>query len=146
MLAGVQQRLVRPGDLRTVWRRRGDFRHRALVSESILDAEGGLQSLPELDFDSICRRLRLPRPTRQSPRRRADGRYYLDVEWHGFDAACEIHGIPHLRVVQWEADPERANEITIAGPRLLIFSSYGRQQVRVGDQLVRLLRRGGWQA
>ena len=74
-------------------------------------------------------RPRTPAPTRQSPRQRSDGRYYLDVEWRGFGAACEIHGIPHLAVMQWESDLERANEITIAGPRLLVFSSYARPTV-----------------
>jgi hypothetical protein len=146
ILAGVQQRLVRTRDLREGLTRRGACRHRALIVESILDARGGIQSLPELDFEMIRRRRGLPEPSRQAPRRRADGRYYLDVEWRDFDAACEIHGIPHLRVLQWESDLERANDITIAGPRLLIFSSYAvrRRQDRVGDQLVGLLRRGGW--
>jgi hypothetical protein len=146
ILAGVQQRLVRTRDLREALTRRGACRHRSLIVESILDARGGIQSLPELDFEMIRRRCGLPEPTRQAPRRRADGKYYLDVEWRDYDAACEIHGIPHIRVRQWESDLERANEIALAGPRLLIFSSYAvrRLQDRVGDQLVRLLRRGGW--
>ena len=146
VLAGVQQRITSTRDLRDALSRRGPCRHRALIVESILDAHGGIQSLPERDFDAIRTRRRLPRPTRQAVRRRSDGRYYLDVEWQDLDAACEIHGIPHLAVVQWEADLERANEISIGGPRLLIFSSYAvrRQQDRVGDQMERLLRRGGW--
>ena len=146
VVAGVQQRLARTRDLRDALRRRGPCRHRALIVESILDAHGGIQSLPERDFDLIRQARRLPVPSRQSPRRRADGRYYLDVEWRDFDAACEIHGIPHLAVLQWESDLERANEITISGPRLLVFSSYAvrRQQDRVGDQIARMLRRGGW--
>ena len=146
ILAGVQQRLIRTHDLREALMRRGACRHRALIVESILDAWGGIQSLPELDFEMIRRRHGLPEPSHQTPQRRADGRYYLDVEWRDYDAACEIHGIPHLRVLQWESDLERANDITIAGPRLLIFSSYAirRHEDRVADQLVRLLRRGGW--
>lgn len=76
----------------------------------------------------------------------AGGRYYLDVEWRAHDTACEIHGLPHLQVVQWESDLSRINEITIAGPRVLVFSSYAvrRMSDRVGDQLIRMLRRGGW--
>jgi hypothetical protein len=146
VLAGVQQRLAPTRELRDALSRRGPCRHRSLIVETILDAHGGIQSLPERDFDAIRAARRLPRPTRQSVRRRADDRYYLDVEWREFGAACEIHGIPHLAVAQWESDLERANEITIAGPRLLIFSSYAvrRQSDRVGDQLERLLRREGW--
>jgi hypothetical protein len=126
--------------------RRGPCRHRALIVESILDARGGIQSIPELDFELIRRRHGLPEPLRQSIRRRRDGKCYLDAEWPDYDTACEIHGIPHIRVAQWESDLARANEIVIAGPRLLVFSSYAvrRQQPRVGDQLVRMLRRGGW--
>lgn len=146
VLAAVQQGVIHPRQLRQVLPSRGACRHRALIDESILDAGGGIHSLPELDFEHIRRRCRLPPPDRQSVLRRSDGRYYLDVKWRAYAAACEIHGIPHLRVLDWESDLERANEITIAGPRLLIFSSYAvrRHAARVGDQLERLLRRGGY--
>jgi len=51
-----------------------------------------------------------------------------------------------MQIVQWESDLSRINEITIDGPRVLVFSSYAvrRLRPRVGDQLVRMLRRGGW--
>lgn len=146
VLAGVQQRMVRTKEMRDALSRRGPCRHRALIIESILDAAGGIQSLPEHDFELIRRRHRLPEPARQAVRRRSDGKYYLDIDWPDFDTACEVHGIPHIRVLQWEADLERANEISIGGPRLLVFSSYAvrHQYLRVGDQLIRMLRRGGW--
>lgn len=146
VLAVLQQRLAAPRQFRESLQRRGTCRHRALIKESVLDARGGIQSLPERDFDRIRMALHLPEPTRQAKVQRDDGRYYLDVEWRRYDTACEIHGIPHLRVRQWESDLERINEITIAGPRVLVFSSYAvrRMQERVGDQLMRMLRRGGW--
>jgi len=146
VLAAVQQRLTRPMGLYTTLARRGNVRRRALILESIRDAHGGIQSLPEHDFETVRRRSRLPEPSRQSRLRRRDGHYYLDVEWRRYGAACEIHGIPHSWVPQWDADLARANEVALAGPRLLVFSSYAvrRQQARVADQLVRLLRRGGW--
>lgn len=146
ILAGIQQRLTCTRDLREALTRRGPCRHRALIIQSILDAGGGIQSLPERDFDTIRLERGLPRPTRQAAVRRADGKYYLDVAWRRYDTACEIHGIPHLRVTQWDADLLRSNEITIAGPRLLVFSSYAIRHERwtVGDQLERMLRRGGW--
>jgi very-short-patch-repair endonuclease len=146
VLAGVQQQLVTTRQLRHALGRRGPCRHRALIIESILDAAGGVQSLPERDADLIRRRCGLPAPNRQAPVRRPDGRYYLDMEWSAYGVAVEIHGIPHLGVRQWEQDLERANEIVIDGQRLLVFSSYAvrHESARVGDQLVRLLRRGGW--
>lgn len=146
VLAGVQQQLVNMSQLRQALSRRGPCRHRALIIESILDAAGGIQSLPERDVDQIRRRCGLPAPTRQAPVRRPDGRYYLDLAWLQYSVAVEVHGIPHLGVQQWEQDLERANEIVIEGPRLLIFSSYAirHEPDRVGDQFVRLLCRGGW--
>ncbi|KAA1422402.1 hypothetical protein FE697_014720 [Mumia zhuanghuii] len=146
VLATAQQGLVRTPDLRDALSRRGRCRHRALIVESYLDAAGGIQSLPERDFDLLRRSLHLPEPTRQRPVRRADGRFYLDVAWDAYGVACEIHGIPHMRVLQWDSDLMRANEIVIGGPKLLIFSSYAvrHEQDAVGDQLVRLFRNAGW--
>lgn len=94
VIAAVQQGLVRPGDVREALARRGACRHRAVIVESVLDAIGGIQSLPERDHELLRIRAGLPRPSRQSVRKRADGRCYLDVEWTEYDAACEIHGIP----------------------------------------------------
>jgi hypothetical protein len=134
------------GNLREALKRRGACRHRALIVESILGVVGGVKLQPELDFEMIRRRHGPPTPARQSVQKRSDGKCYLDVEWPDYDTACEIHGISHIRILQWESDLERANEITIGGPRMLVFSSYAvrRQQQRVGSQLVRMLRRGGW--
>ena len=146
VLAAVQQGLVRPRDVRQALARRGTCRHRALIVQSVLDAVGGIQSLPERDFDSIMIRSGFPVPTRQAVRKRRDGRCYLDVEWKEFGAACEVHGIPHLEVVKWDDDLDRANDIVATGPRLLIFSSFAirHRQDRVAEQIGRLLRRGGW--
>ncbi|MFY0408524.1 hypothetical protein [Solicola sp. PLA-1-18] len=146
VLSAAQQGLVVTRGLREAMTRRGACRHRALLVESYLDARGGIQSLPERDFDDIRRRVGAPRPTRQARVKRDDGRYYLDVEWEELETACEIHGIPHLMVEQWDGDLMRANEIVIDGPRLLIFSSYAvrHEPDAVASQLVRMLRRGGW--
>ncbi len=146
ILSVAQQRMAAPRHFREALDRRGACRHRALIVESVLDAAGGIQALPERDFDRIRIEFGLPEPTRQAKVKRDDGRYYLDVEWRAYGTACEIHGIPHLRVSQWEADLERINEITIEGPRVLVFSSYAirRMSDRVADQLIRMLRRGGW--
>lgn len=146
IIAGVQQGFVTTRMLREALQRRGTCRHRALIVQSILDAHGGIQSLPERDFREICRKLQLPTPTRQSACRGQDGRYYLDVEWTEFGVAAEIHGIPHLRIRNWDSDLDRGNEITILDKQLLIFSSYAirHRPDRVGDQLTRMMTSRGW--
>lgn len=148
VLASAQQGLVRTRELREALTRRGTCRHRALIVESYLDAAGGIQSLPERDFDTIRTWVGLPEPTRQRRVRRKDGKYYLDVTWDEYEVAVEIHGIPHMRALQWDADLLRANEIVIGGPKLLIFSSYAVRHERevVSDQLRRLFANAGWQA
>ena len=74
------------------------------------------------------------------PVRGTSGRYYLDVHIPEIGLSIEIHGIPHLAVSRWDADLRRANEIVIAGERLLIFSSYATRRERraVLDQLERM--------
>ncbi len=146
VLAAFQQGLVRASDVLAAVDRRPTARRVGLVRESVLDAVGGIQSLPEKDFDDLVLLAGLPRPSRQRAVRGRDGRYYLDVEWAEHGVAVEVHGLPHHGIVQWSADLVRANEIVIDGPRLLIFTSYviRHEPGLVLDQLVRALRSGGW--
>lgn len=146
IIAGIQQGLSTTRLLRDSLTRRGRCKRRSIIIESILDAAGGIQSLPERDFREICRRLRLPKASHQRPVRGKEGRYYLDVEWTQYGVAVEIHGIPHLAVEQWDSDLDRANEVVIGDKRLLVFSSFGvrHRTDRVGDQLVRMLIAAGW--
>jgi hypothetical protein len=146
VLAGVQQRLTTPALLRTVLPTRGPCLRHGLIAESIEDADGGIASVPERDFNDLVIRRGLPPPTRQAVRRGPDGRYYLDACWNHFDTAAEVHGTQHLAVLAWDADLDRANDIVVHGPRLLQFTSYAvrHHQMRVGDLLERALRRGGW--
>jgi hypothetical protein len=146
VLAAVQQRLTRVADLRDALSRRGRCRNRALIIESIQDAEGGIESLPEREFELIRRRRRLPPPQRQRILKRRDGRYFLDSDWPDFGIRAEVHGIPHSRVRNWDADLLRQNDITIAGGGLLVFSSFAIRHLptRVGDQLETLFRSRGW--
>lgn len=145
LLAAVQQGITVPSRLREALRRRGPCANRALISETLDDADGGVHSLPEREFDQICRARNLPRPARQRVVRSTDGRYYLDADWERFDLSAEIHGIPHLEVRNWDADLDRHNELTIDGRRLLQFASYAVRHLpaRVGDQIERGLVRGG---
>lgn len=142
VIASFQQRLVSARTVREALTRRGPCRRRALIVESVLDSVGGIQSLPERDFDDIRRKAGLPPPSRQVKVKGKDGRYFLDVEWSDQGIAVEIHGIPHLEVSNWDADVIRANEIVIGGRRLVAFTSYAirHQPQLVSDQLVRLFK------
>ncbi len=146
LLAAVQQRRTNPDQLTEALSRRGRCRHRALIVESIRDAGGGIESLPEREFDLLRRARRLPAPERQRVLRRRDGRYFLDNDWPAFGIRAEVHGIPHFEVRNWDEDLLRQNDITIDGGGLLIFSSYAIRHLkgRVGEQLTSLFERRGW--
>ncbi|WP_156464694.1 hypothetical protein [Aeromicrobium sp. Root495] len=146
VIAAFQQRLVTATQMHEALDRRGLPKRKGIVRESVLDAEGGIQSLPEADFDSLVVVAGLPRPTRQRRVRGADGTYYLDASWDQYGVAVEIHGLPHHGIISWSDDLLRANEIVIDGPRLLIFTSYAvpHEPAVVLDQLVRALRAAGW--
>ncbi|QGG42383.1 hypothetical protein [Aeromicrobium yanjiei] len=148
VIAGVQQGLVNDRLMHVALDRRGACRRRGLVRESILDASGGIHSLPEKDFDDIRRSAGLPPPTRQKVVRGPDGRYYLDVSWDALHIAVEVHGAPHQAVARWDADLIRGNEIVIDGRRLLIFTSYAIRHTPdvVAAQLTRMFAALGWPA
>lgn len=146
VISGVQQGVATTGMLREALQRRGACRHRALIVQSILDAAGGIQSLPERDFRQLCHTRGLPGASRQVAVRGKDKRYYLDVEWEQFKVVVEIHGIPHVAIANWDDDLDRANEVVIGDKRLLIFSSCSvrHRPDRVGDQVRRALATAGW--
>src|SRR5699024_11646985 len=103
ILAVSQQGLALPRHFREVLERRGRCRNRALIVEAVLDVAGGVQSLPERDFDRLRLETGLPEPSRQVPVKR-DGRYYLDVEWPEYETACEIRGTPHMQIAPGGSD------------------------------------------
>ncbi len=146
VLAAVQQRFTRPPDLWDALSRRGRCRNRRIIVESIIDATGGIESLPELEFETIRRRLRLPKPARQRVLRRNDGRCYLDNDWPDVGVRVEIHGIPHSEIRNWDSDLLRQNDLSIQGGGLLVFSSYAVRHVqdRVESQLVRMFTSRGY--
>ena len=146
LLAGVQQRLLRPDHLTEALPRRGPCLRHALIEETIADAEGGIASVPERDFDEIRRQWGLPVPTRQRVVKRQNGRFYLDVDWEEFKISSEIDGMPHLTVLNWDADLDRMNEIAIDHRTLLRFTSYAvrHRKPTVGNTLVRGLTSRGW--
>ena len=138
VLAGVQQRLVTPRQLELALERRGSCLHHALIIETIVDARGGIASVPEAEFDRIRRAYGLPKPTRQVLRRRPGGRYYLDVYWDEYMFGAEIEGLHHFESEQREKDLDRYNHLVIGGDHILLITSYAvrRRAEHVGKMLV----------
>jgi hypothetical protein len=148
LCAGVQQRRVRPGDLRKVVLRLGPVRHRALLLRTLDDVEGGAHSVRELQFLQLLRRAGLPLPEHQVLRRHAGGRHYLDAGWDDFALHVEVDGLGHLLVSSWSSDLDRSNELALttrAEVRLRIPGFWlDERPGHVLDQVRRGLLRGGW--
>ena len=125
--ATVQQRLAGAIDFRAALDAAPRIRHRAVFALAIDDIDQGAQALSEIDFGRLCKRYRLPPPTRQAVRTDALGRRrYLDAEWHlrdGRTVAAEVDGAVHLAVRQWVDDQLRQNEVVLAGTVVLRFPS-----------------------
>ena len=146
LAAGVQQRLIRPGDLRAAVADSPRIRHRAILLAAVDDIAQGAQALSEIDFARLCRRVALPEPVRQAVRREPSGRRrYLDAEWQRADGTrivVEIDGALHLAARRWWDDQLRQNELSIAGDLVLRFPSaiVRTEPALVAEQIRRALR------
>jgi hypothetical protein len=122
LVASVQQRLVAPSLLRREILAAGPLRHRSDLLSVITDIEGGSDSLSEIDFTTIARRVGLPAPLRQSIRCGPDGRRrYIDADFDAF--AVEVDGGLHLLTLNYWDDAHRQNDLVIGGDRILRFPS-----------------------
>jgi very-short-patch-repair endonuclease len=122
--ATFQQRLVGIADVEPVLARLPRISRRRVIADAARDAAGGAESGYEIAFARLCRRARLPEPTRQATRAVAGRKRYRDVyfdEWH---VHVEIDGSQHMDVRDWHADMRQHNEVVIAGERLLRFSGW----------------------
>lgn len=122
LVASVQQRLVSPSLLRREILAAGPIRHRGHLLAVITDIEGGADSLSEIDFTTIARRVGLPPPLRQSVRSDPDGRRrYIDADFDAF--SVEVDGGLHLLTLNYWDDAHRQNDLVIGGDRILRFPS-----------------------
>lgn len=148
LLAAVQQGLTRADRLQAVLNRLPRQRRRSLLRDVLLDAAGGIHSLPEREFACLVRRRSLPPPSHQAVRPDATGkRRYLDFAWTRYATRVEIDGSAHLEVVRNWADCERDNQLQlVVDARSLRFPAYAvrHHPERVGDLVERALRLGGW--
>lgn len=123
--SGLQQRLARVDDVRSVVAAMPRLRHRALISEAIAFCAEGAQSLPEAEFIRLCRNAGLPSPQMQHPRPDPAGRRrYLDAYFPEQRLHVEIDGGHHMEVRHWWADMRRQNSLWIPGERVLRFPAW----------------------
>jgi very-short-patch-repair endonuclease len=142
----LQQRLLRPDDVRAAVLRVGPIARRALMLRTLDEIEQGATSVHELRFLRLLRRAGLPQPDRQVLVQRIGGRYYLDCWWQAFGLQVEIDGLTHLDPSRWAADLVRMNELELVKTgRRLRFS--GAQlfeaEALVADVVRRALVAGG---
>jgi very-short-patch-repair endonuclease len=98
---------------------------RALIRRLAMDIADGAHSLGELDFAEMCRRRRLPAPSRQVIRHGPRGRVYLDVRWDDVGLVVEIDGSQHLQGLNVTDDNLRQNAITLQGDMVLRIDLVG---------------------
>jgi len=122
LVASVQQQLVTPAMLREEILAAGAIRYRGDLLVVVTDIEGGADSLSEIDFIKIARRVGLPPPLQQTIRYSPDGkRRYLDVDFGAF--AVEVDGGLHLFPLNYWNDARRQNDLVIGGDHILRFAS-----------------------
>ncbi|MEP7053662.1 MAG: hypothetical protein ABI912_00250 [Actinomycetota bacterium] len=147
LAAAVQQRLVRPDDIRSVLARTGPLRFQAQLFAALDDIELGAHSGLELDFLALLREHALPLPALQKYVD-AHGVRRLDAFWPAYAVWVEIDGAAHRDDDRWQADLDRHNELSTSGKplRALRFSGHllrtGRK--RCARQLTAALGLGGW--
>jgi hypothetical protein len=127
LAAIVQQCLAGASDLRAALDAAPRLRHRAALVLAVEDIAQGAQALSEIDFGRLCKRHRLPPPSRQAVRVEPNGRRrYLDAEWDlpdGRRVAVEVDGAVHLEVQQWVHDQLRQNNVVLGGTIVLRYPS-----------------------
>ena len=147
LCAPVQQRRLRPAELRECLALLGPLTGRSVVLRTLDDLELGAQSVHELRFTRGLRRRRLPVPEHQRLCQRPGGKAYLDFWWERYRLHVEIDGLAHLWVDNWLADLARSNELAIGAPATrLRFAGFQlvEQEDQVFDQVGRALVAGGW--
>jgi hypothetical protein len=145
--AAVQQRLVRPRDLRAFATMRRTLPGRRLVLETIDDAAGGAHSLPELELLRGLRAAGLPEPARQRKLQHADGTWYLDNDFTAYLVTVEVNGIQHYEQLLREADDFQRAVLQISGRIVVDLSSYAvrHQQEQSMLLIAESLVSHGWQ-
>jgi len=144
----VQQRLSTARRLQWELRRIRRHPRRRLLVQVLADIADGAQALGELDFAVLCRRQRLPKPSRQVLRRGPRGQMYLDVYFDDYGLVVEVDGIQHVTGLNHVDDALRQNEVSLAADTVLRIPLLGLrlQPADFMAQIERGLRDRGWAA
>jgi very-short-patch-repair endonuclease len=145
--ATFQQGLVTYVDVERVAAEMPRARRRGLLLRTAADCAGGSHSLGELELVRLCRRHRLPLPSRRSPRTDRLGRQrYLDAVFEPWKVAVEIDGAHHLDVARMWDDASRANALELDGYVVLRYPAFAvrTQAVRIAGEIREALRKAGW--
>jgi very-short-patch-repair endonuclease len=145
--AAFQQRLVAGDEIVRVLHDMHAVRRHALILATAEDARAGSHSVAEVDFLNLCRRARLPLPSRQSTRTDAAGRRrYQDAYFEPWGVHVEIDGGQHMEVRAWWADMRRQNDLWIGGDRVLRFPAWAVRErpAEVAGQVRAALVAAGW--
>jgi len=142
-----QQGLVGGDQVERVLRHHQRVRRHGLIRRTAADARSGSQSLAELDLVALCRKERLPLPTRQVFRSDAAGRpRYLDAVFEPWGVRVEIDGAHHMAVDQWWNDMRRHNDLARRDEVLLRFPAWlvRERPAEVAATIRSALREAGW--
>ncbi|GAA5181254.1 DUF559 domain-containing protein [Rugosimonospora acidiphila] len=145
--AGYQQRLVFGSEVPELLARLPTARRRRLIARTAADASGGSHSIAEVDYLRLCRRYRLPPPSRQVERTdRAGRRRYLDAVHEPWGVHVEVDGGQHTDATAWWADMRRQNDLWIPGDRVLRFPAWvvRERPGEVAAQVRAALSSAGW--
>jgi very-short-patch-repair endonuclease len=115
----VQQGLCRVEDIAHEMLRVRRDKRRPFIHGVLVDLDGGVRSLSELDMVRGCRDRGLPAPDLQVVRRTASGSYYLDARWRRWGVVVEVDGIQHTWVQHLVADAIRHNAIATSSDLVL---------------------------
>jgi very-short-patch-repair endonuclease len=112
----------------------------------LIDLDGGIGSLGELDVLRGCRDRGLPVPDRQSVRRTSNGSFYLDFRWSRWKVVVEVDGIQHAWAQNLVADALRHNAIAMEADVVLRLPVLGLRVCPDAffDQIHAALQRAGW--
>jgi hypothetical protein len=145
--ASFQRGIVRLVDVQRAADEQPRAKRRGLVLTTAADCAGGSHSTGDLDLLALCRRYRLPEPSRQVARRDGRGRTrYLDAIFEPWRVAVEVDGAHHLNVAQMWDDAVKANSLELDGYVVLRYPAFAlrRYAAVIAGEIAAALRRAGW--